>query len=161
LDQRLLGKKLDVRIRGTTDPPFHKGRYEGHSGFTVLMKQLLDITASNIVKMGFSENRLLFQIQHLVPETTTEHSGFITQEAATSIISAFNTCVVIIGPDLGGDSSWIGVYGYIVQCHYDLEPDQACVQDLWNRFAYFHKDSLCRSHSQNGVPVNWYGHMIY
>jgi hypothetical protein len=39
--------------------------------------------------------------------------------------------------------------------------DQACVQDLWNRVAYFHKDSLCQSHSENGVPINWYRDMIY
>jgi hypothetical protein len=161
IDQRLLYKRLDVRIRDTIDPPFHKGRYEGHSGFTVLMKRPSDVAASNIVKMGFSENRLLFQIRHLVPETTTERPGFVTHEAAISITSAFNTRVVIIGPDLAGDTSRIGTYGYIVQCPYDLELDQACVQDLWNHVAYFHKDSLCRSHSENGVPVNWYGNMIY
>jgi hypothetical protein len=81
INQRLLYKRLDIRIHNTIDPPFHKGRYEGHSGFTVLMKQPSDVTVLNIVKMGFSENCLLFQIRHLVPKTTTERLGFVTHKA--------------------------------------------------------------------------------
>ena len=161
MDQRLLCKKLDVQIQGTVEPPFHKNRYEGHNGFTILIKQPSDIMESNIVKMVFSENRLRFQIQHLRPETTTEWSGFITRKAASLITFAINMHVVIIGPDLSGDSSWIGAYAYIVSCPFELQPDESHIQDFWGRYKYFHKDSLCRSHSENGVPINWYGQIIY
>ena len=127
LDPRLVDKKLDVRIRGTTDPPFQGGRFEGRLGFTVLTKPPRNVTDSNIVKLGYSENRLLFQAQHLVPETTMERDVFVSREAAVSITSVVDMRVVIIGPDLEGSSDWIGCYGFIVKCPYHLEPDQACV----------------------------------
>jgi len=161
LDPRLVGKKLDVRIQGTTDPPFQGGKFEGRLGFTVLTKPPRNVTDSNIVKLGYSENRLLFQAQHLVPETTTERDVFVNREVAVSITAVAGTRVVIIGPDLEGNSSWIGHYGFIVQCPYPLEPGQACVQDLLAQYHYFPVTSLCRSYTENGVPINWYGEMIY
>lgn len=155
-------KRLDVRIQGTINPVFHKGRYEGQSGFTVITKQPADVTTSTIVKLGYSENRLAFQLRHLLPETTTERAGFVTCEAAVPITSVVNTRVVVIGPDLSGDVSWIGTYGFIVLCPYPLESGQALVRDLGGRHAYFHCDSLCRSYmSDQGAPVNWYGTLVY
>ena len=118
--------------------------------------------APTIVKVGFSENRLGFQLRHLIPETSTERAGFVTSEAALPITSAMDTRVVIIGPDLLGDSSWIGAYGFVAPCPYPLESDQALVRDLAGRLAYFHCDSLCRSHMPDqGTPINWYGTMVY
>ena len=161
LDPRLVGKKLDVRIQGTTDPPFQGGKFEGRLGFTVLTKSPRNVMDSNIVKLGYSENRLLFQAQHLVPETTTERDPFVNREAAVSIASVVGMRVVIIGPDLEGNSSWIGDYGFVVECPYPLQPDQACVQDLRSFYHYFSTTSLCRSYTESGVPINWYGAMIY
>lgn len=162
LDPRLTMKRLDVRIQGTTNPAFHKGRYEGQAGFTVVTKPPPDVAASTIVKLGYSENRLAFQLRHLLPETTTERAGFVTSEAAIPITSVVKTRVVIIGPDLSGDTSWIGMYGFVTACPYPLESGQALVRDLVGRHAYFHRDSLCRSHmSDQGAPINWYGTLVY
>jgi hypothetical protein len=151
-----------VRITGTTSPPWHGGRHEGHSAFLVLTKSPKDIDTSQTVKVGFEQSRMYFKMCHLSPEQTTERPGFVSKEASKPIVSSIGQRVVIIGLDTTGESNFIGYYGLIVACPFALDPGQACVQMaspgiLWGKHGYFHETSLCRSHDDATGPVEWFG----
>jgi hypothetical protein len=155
LDGRLINKKLDVRIRGTQgnscSKSFYKGRYEGRCGFIFLDRIPDGVDGSVEVKMGVDQTRRRFQARHLFPETTTERPPHVDAEAAKPMVSVLSQIqrVVIIGPDVYGNSNAVGSYGEIVNSGYELLPGQALVmltsgpyiQQPW----YFHERSLCRS----------------
>ena len=152
LDSRLLNKKLDVRINGTTDPLWRNGRYESKIGFIVLRMPLKSVDDSIPVMVGYTQGRVYFRAYHLSPETTTEQEGPTPQTAypAHPMISVLGTRVVIIGADLLGYSDYIGQYALIIHCPYPLEPGQSCVQIINGErdagyIGYFHQKSLCRS----------------
>lgn len=158
-------KKIDVRIRGTLSPLWQNGRYEDQLGFTVLTQSLQTVESPIMVKVGYEEKRISFQARHLVPETTTEESlpSFVqSNKRPTSVRSSVGTRVVIIGPDLNGRSDYIGQYAVVTQCQWPLEPDQACTYiastgPYWGMCIYFHVESICRSQTVSGRPIQWPG----
>jgi hypothetical protein len=162
LDMRLLRKRLDVRIEGTTTTLSYYGRYEGQCGYTVLTKTPSDVNVTVPVKVGFTESRIFLPLHHLSPQRTTERPGFVPAKAAHPIVSAVGERVVIIGVDLEGNSELVGNYALVIHCPWQLASGQACVQvssrgSFWGRFGYFDQMSLCRSYYE---PVSWMGMTI-
>jgi hypothetical protein len=127
---------------------FRNGRYENRRGFLVLTKGL-KLDDSVLVKIGYEESRLTFPLCYIHPEMTTERPMIVSPDAAQQVISVPGERVVIIGPDITGDSNAIGCQAIIVNCPYDLLPGQACVgiitSHLHGQYRYVHEDSLCRS----------------
>jgi hypothetical protein len=156
LDPRLLNKKLDVKIIGTTDPPWRNGRYEKKVGFTMIRMPLKSVNDSVNVSMGYAQSRIYFRAYHLCPEITMEQEGPTPQTtpAASPICSTLGTRVVIIGVDLYGSVDLIGQYALIIHSPYQLEPGQSLVQVINSEtkaghLAYFNQSSLCRSLAPN------------
>jgi hypothetical protein len=152
LDPRLLNKKLDVRISGTTDPLWRKGRYENKIGFIVLRMALKSVNDSIPVMMGYTQGKVYFRAHHLSPEVTMEWEGLTPQFSYPPhpMVSALGTQVVIIGADALGNSNHVGQSALIIYSPYPLEPGQACVQIVNGQrdagyIGYFHEGSLCRS----------------
>jgi hypothetical protein len=165
LDPHLLYRKVDVRIQGTRSPVWRNGRYEGQLGFTVLTEQLHTVESPITVKVGYEEKRITFQAQHLLPEKTTTEplpEYVRPQTRPRAIVSAVGTQVVIIGPDLNGLLDYIGDYAVVAECKWPLEHDQACMYiastgPRWGACVYFNVNSLCRSLTDNGRPIQWPG----
>jgi hypothetical protein len=165
LDARLLFRKIDVRIQGTRSPMWRNGRYEDQLGFTVLTEQLQTVECPVVVKVGYEEKRISFQAQHLVPEKTTEEPlppSIRPQTRPRSIASAVGTRVIIIGPDLSGLLNYVGEYAVVADCKWPLEHGQACTYiastgPQWGACVYFNVNSLCRSITDNGRPIQWPG----
>jgi hypothetical protein len=156
LDPRLVHKKLDVRISGTTNPVWRNGRYENKSGFIVLRAPLKSVDDSITVSIGYTQGQVSFRAYHLSPEITTEQEGPDSQITlpALPIISVLGTRVVIIGPDVMSTSNYIGQYALIIYAPYQLGPGEVCVQIPNGErdagfIGYFHQASLCRSLSLN------------
>jgi hypothetical protein len=147
LNGKLLHKRLDVRIKGTMTTAFYNGRYENQCGYVVL-ESIPSSTASSVtVRVGFEQSRRSFKLFYLFPELTTENPGFVSREAAHPVVSSMGQRVVIIGPDLTGNTEFIGNHSQIIQSHYELQPTDALVL-LWvhgSQAAYFNEKSLCRS----------------
>lgn len=164
LDERLIGKKLDVRIQGTQAKLFHNGKFEGQLGFVILDKPLKDVDQSVIVKLGYAQNKRPFPPRYLVPEMTTQRDGFVTQDQAVPVISVLQERVVIIGADLSGNSDAIGNYAQIVYSPWQLLPGQTLVfvtspGPFIGQQRYYDQRALCRSFVDNpgwgqggGVP---------
>ena len=72
LDEQLLFKRLDVRIKGTLQPPFYNGKYEGRLGFIVIRSVPKTLSDSITVSLGYEQAQRSFHVKHLVPEITTE-----------------------------------------------------------------------------------------
>ena len=150
LNERLIGKKLDVRIQGTRATLFHNGQFEGQLGFVVLDKPLRNVDQSVVVKLGYAQNRRPFPPRYLLPEMSTERPGFVTPDHAVPVISVLQERVVIIGADLNGYSDAVGNYGHIAYCPWPLLPKQTLVYiislgPLQGQHRYYHQRSLCRS----------------
>jgi hypothetical protein len=149
LDARLLHKRLDVRIKGTTNSLSHLGRYENKIGYIILDAVPSSINASVTVKVGYVEARRPFPVCHLFPETTTENPPFVSTEAARPVVSMPGQRVVVIGADLNGDLHLVGSYGIVVASGYVLQPGHAaiCISsgDFVGHGAYFEEKSICRS----------------
>jgi hypothetical protein len=152
LDPRLVGKKLEVRVRGTITPPWQRGRYENDIGIVELKNPLKTVSDSIAVKIGYTQGRVFFRACHLLPEHTTQQPRPFP-EVSTPELRLANSPgmrVVIIGVDLVGNSDCIGQYAYIVRCPYRLEEWQTCVQvaigqSHTGHIGYYTEDSLCRS----------------
>jgi hypothetical protein len=165
LDVRLMFKKIDVRIQGTRSPMWQNGRYEDQLGFTVFTHQLQTVESPIMVKVGYEEKRISFQAQHLVPETTNKQSlppSIRSHNCPLSIASVVGTRVIVIGPDLNGLFDYVGQYAIVTECKWPLGHDQACTYiastgPQWGVCVYFHVNSLCRSLTDNGRPIQWPG----
>jgi hypothetical protein len=152
LDPRLVGKKLDVRVKGTILPLWQKGRYKNEIGSIWLKKPLKTVCDSVAVKIGYTQGRVFFRACHLLPEHTTRQPRPFPELATPELrlTSGLGMRVVIIGADLVGNSDFIGQYAYILHCPYRLEGWQACVQVAVGQshagcIGYYIEDSLCRS----------------
>lgn len=158
LDPRLLYKRLDVRIKGTTRCLFHNGTYEDADGFTVLTGIPKNTDTSIFVKVGFEQSRIRFPLRFLFPEMTTQRPFFVPLKLATPVVSTYQQRVVIIGPDCYDKLDLVGNYGRITNTGYSLASDQAYVMVTTGlrrgEGSYFHGQSLCRSHDE---PVVWDG----
>lgn len=159
LDPRLLNKKLDIHVQGTSSTLHYNGRYENQRGFVVLTQKPKDVKTSVEVRLGFARSRLRFPLWQLYPETTTERPGFIPPEAARPVFSAVGERVVIIGVDLGNDSAFIGNYGVIDHCRIsEIVCVRITTQGPYNgRCCYFDISSVCRSFNER---VEWKGEII-
>ena len=163
LDSRLLNKRLDVRIRGTTKTLFHNGRYENQCGFTVLTQVPSSANESVTVKLGYEQTKRKFQLCYLFPETTTEIPKVVGPDAARPVLSSVGERVVIIGPFLGGPSDMIGNYALIEDAmdssmESNLGLARVCSSGKWSGIAcYFPGTSLCRSLRE---VVEWEGSQI-
>jgi hypothetical protein len=155
LDPRLVGKKLDVRIKGTTQTSFHNGCYENHCGFTILKAAPATVHSSTTVRIGFAEAQKSFPVGYLYPQTTTERPPFVSREAAGSITSNIGQRVVIIGPDVKENKELIGNYGHVVHSGWILQAGlalvQVCSADSYGNWGYFNENSLCRSHQETEI----------
>jgi hypothetical protein len=149
LNERLLHKKIDVRINGTRKDLFHNGLHENKTGFVVLDTVPSGVDKSVNVKLGYEQSNWRFPLRYLVPETTTENPPFVPPKSARPIISTPGLRVVVIGADLSGNSSLVGSYGLLIDPGFALMPGQACVYlssgELSGHGAYFEEKSLCRS----------------
>jgi hypothetical protein len=152
LDPRLVNKKLDVRINGTTNPIWRKGHYENKPGFVVLRMSLKSVDDSITVTMGYTQGQVSFRAYHLSPEITMEQEGPDSRTAhpALPMISVLGTRVVIIGADVMGTSSYIGQYALIIYTPYTLGLGEVCIQITNGQrdagfIGYFNQTSLCRS----------------
>ena len=128
----------------------YNGRYEDHSATLELESVPKDTETSVLVRVGYAQSRKFFPIAHLVPKRTTRRPMYISEADAVSMTSVLGQRVVVIGPDLSGDSSAVGLYGIVVFCGYALQPGHAMILitskgPLHERAMYFHEDSLCRS----------------
>ncbi|KAF9455556.1 hypothetical protein BDZ94DRAFT_1363706 [Collybia nuda] len=167
-DERLLMKKLDVRVQGTTStyPSWQSGRFEGQLGWVVLTNKIRSGHTSTYVKVGFAESRALLQIQHLVPERTTEVPTYWpTITAPTSIFSSPGTRVVVLGPDENGCTDYIGNYALVTQSPVELPNNFGLVQIAspgpnFGKYIYLDISSVCRSIPTPG-PIDWFGLIIY
>ncbi|RDB29240.1 Transcription elongation factor SPT5 [Hypsizygus marmoreus] len=167
---RLINRKLDVRIQGTTGiDSWQDGKYEGQEGFLVLVSMPYNIEDSIFVKIGYTESRIRFKARHIFPQTTTAVRSTLASASSSatsvSIISVPGIRVVIIGPDLTNSLDLIGNYALVVPCPYPLQPDQASVQIAspgthWGTYAYFHVTSLCHSDVVGRGPVIWEGKVV-
>jgi hypothetical protein len=151
LNEKLLHKQLDVRIKGTVDTLFYNGKYENKCGFVVLDSVPFNTASSVTVRIGLEQSRRSFKLFYLFPQTTTENPGFVPAEAARPVVSTVGQRVVIIGPDVTGNSEYIGSYGMVIECCYNLPPGDALVLMYYpgpnSTFpAYFNESYLCRSH---------------
>jgi hypothetical protein len=154
LDARLLKKRLDVRIQGTRVVLFHNGRYEGACGRITLDTIPATTEAAIRVLVGYERTKANLRPRFLIPETSTETPHLILAQNARPIVQAFGERVVIIGPDVYGNSDLVGNYGLVLRTQYMLPADQACVQVCSNepaegRASYFVDTSLCRSRPDN------------
>ena len=152
INPRFVSKQLDVRIVGTTDPPWLNGRYERQIGYIVAKKPITSADSSIPVWVGYSHGRIWFRAHHLEPVMTTEIPSPLSDDLGPSLplIDVLGARVVIIGIDLLGSSEFVGEYGLIISCPYSLGHNQACVQIMnggnhAGRIGYFHSESLCRS----------------
>jgi len=148
LNPKLIHKRLDVRIKGTASTLFHNGRYENTCGFVVLEAAPSSVNTSIVVKLGWERTQRKFPLLYLSPELTTENSPFVSAELARSVLSSVGQRVVIIGPDINGDSRLVGYYGTIIRPEHDLFPVCACVLVRYSGegyASYFHEKSICRS----------------
>jgi hypothetical protein len=153
LDLRLVGKKLDVRIMGTTQTSFHKGRYENHCGFINLKEVPANVYSSTTMRIGVSETRQLFCIGYLYPQTTTDRPPFVVGNTVGPITSKIGQRVVIIGPDIQNNPELIGNYGHVIVSGYDLPIGLAFMQvsspgNFHGKWGYFNEKSVCRSHQE-------------
>jgi hypothetical protein len=162
LDDRLLNKRLDVRIEGTTKTLFRNGRYENQSGYLVLTDKPSTLDTSVTVRIGYRESQLSFPIRFIIPETTTEREGFNSNPVGQPINSVPGERVVIIGRDAEGVTEMVGNYGFVIECIYPLLPGQACVVlssgALREQVRYFFVESLCRSTFKS---IEWFGHIYH
>jgi hypothetical protein len=159
LDERLLHKRLDIRIKGTLMSLYRNGRYENRCGFLVLTEKPPTTDTSVQVKVGYEESRLSFPLRYLFPETTTERPTITPLNKIAPITSTIGERVVVIGPDLAGDTTAIGLFATTVHCNYHILDCQACVLittpgQLFSTYRYFHSSSLCRS---TAGPFTWFG----
>jgi hypothetical protein len=155
-------KRLDIRIRGTTDNIWHNGAYENACGFLVLTKVPKSINDSVIVKIGYNQSKIYFPLRYIFPQVTTERSMFISRSAASPIVKTIGERVVIIGKDVEGKSDYIGHHAVVIYCIWPLPPAQGCLQISTagrNRgiIRYFSEESLCRS---DDGEFDWYGTMV-
>lgn len=165
-DPRLLFKKLDVRVQGTTSyPPWQGGKFEGELGWLILTKPVTTLLDSVYVKTGFYENRAPLQIRHLIPERSTRVPTFFSNHTPDeeSVFTITGVRVVIIGPDLAGNTSYIGDYA-VVRLYKGLAANVRMVQiaspgPRWADYAFFDIDSVCRSLTIP-TPINWFGTII-
>lgn len=156
LDSRLVGKKLDVRILGTTQTSLHRGRYKNNCGFIILQGVPANVNSSTTVRVGFAESQRSFPIKYLYPQTTTERPPFVADRDVGPITSKIGQRVVIIGPDVQKNGELVGNYGHIVFSGYVLPVGLALVQvcgsgNLNGKWGYFNEESLCRSHQEAEV----------
>lgn len=163
---RLLNKKLDVRVKGTTNPPWHNGRFEDQLGFMVLTHGVYSLDSPIVVKIGFLESRAALQARHVVPEVTTERPRYPSKNpppAVMDILSVPGIRVVIIGPDMNGSAAYVGNYALVQKCAYGLEPGVGLVQigsmgEHWGEYIYVPIDSICRSGVDRGMSsIDWFG----
>jgi len=163
LDSRLLNKRLDVRIHGTTKNLYRNGAYENACGFLVLTSVPRRADASLVVKIGMNQSKLHFKANNITPQLTTECAPIVAPEAARSIASTIGQRVVIVGRDSEGKMDTLGCYGQITDCPWPLAPGYACVAvnvpgSQWLVMRYFFETSLCRSIAE---PVEWSGKTVY
>ena len=154
LDKRLVGKRLNMQISGTTSDFFHGGKYEGKTGYIMMESAPTDVNASIEVQLGYEQSKHNFRLRHLQPEKTMHEAkpAHMTQDStkAQPVISTPGTWVVVIGPDRYGDNQWIGYYGQIVRSiTLDTQFGYVLLSQVWpsdmQNGSYFEPDSLCRS----------------
>jgi hypothetical protein len=158
LDARLLNKKLDVRIRGTTEKLYHRGVYEGREGFIVPDRVFSNVEDTVQVQIGYAQSRRPFPLKYLVPHMTTQREMFVSPAAARPVISTIGERVVIIGADLNGARDAVGFYAQVINCSYPLPPNHGLVWITshgasYGQYRYFSEDSLCRSQTDD---TNWW-----
>ncbi len=155
LDQRLVGKRLDIRIKGTVKALYHNGKWEDQCGYLVLQKTPVNEKDMILVKMGYSESQIRFTRCYLFPQMTTERPGFVDAKAARPVISSIGQRVVIIGPDAYGNSDRVGEYACIVHCPYNIPSHQALVMisfgQFFGEYRYYNESCLCRSHMEADI----------
>jgi hypothetical protein len=145
VEPRLLKKRIDVRIKGTVTDCYHGGRYEDQIGTIEMFFAPTGISSAVEVVVGANKTRRKFKLQYLEPVRTNE-SGPLPADKPISIEHCPGQRVIVIGPDLHGQTIFIGFYGKITQSQHHLLPGHACVYiKEHNCFTYFDIASLCRS----------------
>ncbi|KAJ8507029.1 hypothetical protein ONZ45_g10558 [Pleurotus djamor] len=142
-----INSKVKVVIRGTTEgdvngvhrAAYRAGRYEGMEGTVVVTKALVDERSSVNVRVQDQTNRL-FKIMYLDP----------LQKPSIFIVAAR---VVIIGPDIEGDTVHEGKYGFVSACAYPLAERTRLLFMQPNLWGYYDIGSLCFS----GDIAEWQG----
>ncbi|KAF7426613.1 hypothetical protein PC9H_008982 [Pleurotus ostreatus] len=129
LHERLRHKKLEVHISGTRDKiVFRQGKLEGKDGYLVVTSRIYNVEASVLVKIDSSarEPTTRIPVKYLSPK----YSDF-----------PIGTRVVIIGGEVQDEHSrdhetWIGSYGVVAPCAYDLHPECRMVAKLNGKVIY-------------------------
>lgn len=160
LDHRLLNKRLDIKITGTTKENLYNGRYEDSLGFLVLTSPHMTVLEAVYVKLEYTQLKIKFELRHIDPLTTTARSTSIPQKQPSypgPIISDYGRRVIIIGPDDFGKEDYIGKYGLICRPEHTIPPDSAAVLISFepphiSQWGYFSSASLCSSDID---PVMW------
>jgi hypothetical protein len=104
-----------------------------------------------MVKLGLIATQVKFPLKYILPETTAEREGAVNASDAQLIQAELGQRVVVIGPDLSGNSNFIGCYGCVSSCQFPLEPHDALIllYPPASQFAYFNKKNICRSHHES------------
>jgi len=162
LDQRLQGKRLDVRIRGTTVQIWHNGAYEDACGILVLTKVPKSVDDSVVVKIGYNRSKIYFPLRYIFPQITTERPMFVSRNDASPVVKTIGERVLIIGNDAEGKSDYIGHHAVVIHCIWPLLGDQGCLQivttgPFWGTIRYFSDTSLCRS---DAGELDWFDTII-
>ncbi|KAF9455557.1 hypothetical protein BDZ94DRAFT_1363702 [Collybia nuda] len=119
MDKCLLNRRLDIKITGTNHGSMvYGGRYENHTGFTVLTRVHLTPRTSITVKLGPNQSKMKFELQYIEPLVSNIHpTSHIKPPCAGSIVREVGRRVVIIGPDYYGNDGHIGKYAIVGPNH--------------------------------------------
>ena len=152
LDPQLDNKCLYVVIQGTKEGIYYRGgKYEGCRGMLVLNHPWKGLDCSAMVKLGIMVTQVKFPLKYILPEMTTEREGAVKASDAQLIHTVLGQRMVVIGPDLSGNTSFIGCYGCVSSCQYPLQPHDALIllYHPVSQFAYFHQKNICHSHHES------------
>lgn len=138
LDHRLKGKEIDVLVVA--------GKHEGKHGF-IILKTIPATTISPIrVKLGPFRTQKSITPNCLVPDVSASDPQ--NPSGLRSLIwNTYGARVLVIGRDASGDEGYVGSYGCISVCPYELPHNITYVYLFGNpgRLVYFPFTSLCCS----------------
>lgn len=157
---KLAGKRVDVKVGHKTGGRISgaQKKSEGQWGYIEMEKALtsIDLKPKNtlVVRLGEFGTRLFIEPMFLQPMRTTIHPPQVVSDIC---ISQLDGRVVIIGPDITGDQTWLGEYGKTcvggtamgagyINVRFPREKRDAPVV-----IKTFHVVSLCRSYNVDGV----------
>ncbi|KAJ7498392.1 hypothetical protein B0H11DRAFT_1909430 [Mycena galericulata] len=118
LNPILRGKIFDVVVPNAADS--HRGLYDNKSGTLEMppadTKELTLKGRKNSVEVVISNvlaTKRDFKLWTIYPQHTNEHDPLISSQNAVSILRVAGTRVLIIGPDIYGDESRLGLTGIV------------------------------------------------